>query len=76
MTKPNDLDLDDTDDGAPIPWLAMPDRDDDAAVEAWFAAMARADAEMEAESARTLDACIELFEEVGELAGVKLERPC
>ena len=76
MTKPDDLDLDDA--GAPVPWLAMPDRSDDAAVEAWFEAMGKASAEMAAESARTLDACIELFEEIGELAGVDLKRrlPC
>lgn len=70
MTKPND-----TDAGAPTPWLTMPDREDEAAVEAWLASMAQADAQMEAEGARTLDACVELFEEVGELAGVDLKRP-
>lgn len=53
----------------------MPDRDDDAAVEAWFVAMAAADTQTAAEGSRTLDACIELFEEVGELAGVDLKRP-
>lgn len=76
MTKPDALDLDDnTDDGAPVPWLAMPDRSDDAAVEAWFEAMAKAEAELAAESARTLDACIELFEEIADLAGVALTKP-
>ena len=71
MTKPDDLELDDNTDDGPIPWLAMPDRSDDA--EAWFEAMAKASADMEAERARTLDACIELFEELGELAGVDLK---
>lgn len=60
----HDTDNLDEDEAAPLPWFAMPDRNDDAAVLAWFAAVDDAMARMDAESARELDACIELFSEL------------
>lgn len=63
--------MDDIDD-IPLPWFTMPDRDDEAAVERWFADVEAANAAAGDEFAATVKACDELLDNCEGLLGVRL----
>jgi hypothetical protein len=69
------IDTIDDDEAAPLPWFAMPDRNDDAAVLAWLDAAEKAEAEIAAGLDAELDACIELFADLRALVRQHRGRP-